>query len=217
MISFAVTAKLICNFGFAYAYCWFSHAAAHLVLSCPAALEIVYKVCITIYKRHSDSEESLPLPFAHDCNKQAIKEIQTPVSVESIVLFISDNIPTPFTIHKMKISPNIFISLNILKILLYIFLFVSLVCCFSNTKENSYGHSGTWHFCETSNRHQALSYQYAHVMHQSIVITAPHLWGRVGDSQAKVPGNYFFYCPRHAGTKQKHAHVIYRFYRSCKN
>ena len=29
LISFAVTAKLICGFVFAYADCWFSHAAAH--------------------------------------------------------------------------------------------------------------------------------------------------------------------------------------------
>ena len=31
LISFAVTAKLICVFGFAYADCWFSHAKAHIV------------------------------------------------------------------------------------------------------------------------------------------------------------------------------------------
>ena len=30
LISFAVTAKLICAFVFAYADCWFSHAAAHI-------------------------------------------------------------------------------------------------------------------------------------------------------------------------------------------
>ena len=30
LISFAVTAKLICAFVVAYADCWFSHAAAHL-------------------------------------------------------------------------------------------------------------------------------------------------------------------------------------------
>ena len=30
LISFAVTAKLICAFVFAYAQCWFYHAAAHL-------------------------------------------------------------------------------------------------------------------------------------------------------------------------------------------
>ena len=29
LISFAVTAKLVCAFVFVYAYCWFSHAAAH--------------------------------------------------------------------------------------------------------------------------------------------------------------------------------------------
>ena len=32
LISSAVTAKLICNFVFAYAYCWFFHAAAHTSL-----------------------------------------------------------------------------------------------------------------------------------------------------------------------------------------
>ena len=32
MISFAVTAKLICAFAFAYAECWFSHEAAQLVI-----------------------------------------------------------------------------------------------------------------------------------------------------------------------------------------
>ena len=30
LISFAVTAKLICAFVFAYADCWFSHGMAHL-------------------------------------------------------------------------------------------------------------------------------------------------------------------------------------------
>ena len=33
LISFAVTAKLICVFVFAYAKCWFSHDAAHIYLS----------------------------------------------------------------------------------------------------------------------------------------------------------------------------------------
>ena len=31
LISFAVTAKLICIFVFVYADCWFSHVAAHLL------------------------------------------------------------------------------------------------------------------------------------------------------------------------------------------
>ena len=34
LISFAVTAKLICAFVFAYADCWFSLAAAHTVFLC---------------------------------------------------------------------------------------------------------------------------------------------------------------------------------------
>ena len=33
LISFAVTAKLICAFVFAYADCWFSHAAAQIILN----------------------------------------------------------------------------------------------------------------------------------------------------------------------------------------
>ena len=33
LISFAVTAKLICVFVFAYAKCWFSYDAAHLPLT----------------------------------------------------------------------------------------------------------------------------------------------------------------------------------------
>ena len=32
LISFAVTAKLICVFIFAYAKCWFSHDVAHILL-----------------------------------------------------------------------------------------------------------------------------------------------------------------------------------------
>ena len=32
MISFAVTAKLICPFVFAYADCWLCHGMAHLIL-----------------------------------------------------------------------------------------------------------------------------------------------------------------------------------------
>ena len=32
LISFAVTAKLICVFVFAYAKCWFSHDAAQMIL-----------------------------------------------------------------------------------------------------------------------------------------------------------------------------------------
>ena len=33
LISFAVTAKLICDFVFAYAKSWFSHDAAHITVS----------------------------------------------------------------------------------------------------------------------------------------------------------------------------------------
>ena len=41
LISFAATAKLICAFVFAYADCWFSHAAAHVVINCDIIL--IYK------------------------------------------------------------------------------------------------------------------------------------------------------------------------------
>ena len=39
LISFAVTVKLICAFVFAYVDCWFSHAAAHMVM-----IKIVYSL-----------------------------------------------------------------------------------------------------------------------------------------------------------------------------
>ena len=38
LISFKVTAKLICVFVFAYAKCWFSHEAAHYVLFQPGQI-----------------------------------------------------------------------------------------------------------------------------------------------------------------------------------
>ena len=41
LISFAVTAKLICVFVFAYAKCWFSHDAAQIV-GCHAAAHFSY-------------------------------------------------------------------------------------------------------------------------------------------------------------------------------
>ena len=48
LISFAVTAKLICVFVFAYAKCWFSHDAAHLysykVIDIRRSLECVLAV-----------------------------------------------------------------------------------------------------------------------------------------------------------------------------
>ena len=37
LISFAVTAKMICAFVFAYADCWFSHAAAQIYRLAPFA------------------------------------------------------------------------------------------------------------------------------------------------------------------------------------
>ena len=49
MISFAVTAKLICVFVFAYAKCWFSHDAAHINITgnCNIHLYIIIK-CLAI-------------------------------------------------------------------------------------------------------------------------------------------------------------------------
>ena len=43
LISFAVTAKLICVFVFAYAKRWFSHDAAHLLAPWPAS-RILYLI-----------------------------------------------------------------------------------------------------------------------------------------------------------------------------
>ena len=43
LISFAVTTKLICVFVFAYADCWFSHEAAHLL----------YKYLVVFISNHS--------------------------------------------------------------------------------------------------------------------------------------------------------------------
>ena len=39
LISFAVTAKLICDFAFAYAKHWFSHDAAHMLLNVNGHME----------------------------------------------------------------------------------------------------------------------------------------------------------------------------------
>ena len=41
LISFAVTAKLICAFVFAYADCWFSHEAAQILNEINSCLTIV--------------------------------------------------------------------------------------------------------------------------------------------------------------------------------
>ena len=47
LISFSVTAKLICAFVFAYADCWFSHAAAQLIL-CSNMLNSKYETVISL-------------------------------------------------------------------------------------------------------------------------------------------------------------------------
>ena len=51
LISFAVTAKLICIFVFAYADCWFSHEAAHLFTKTPTS----EKVETSQFKEHMSS------------------------------------------------------------------------------------------------------------------------------------------------------------------
>ena len=43
LINFPVTAKLICVFVFAYAKCWFSHDAAHIVFKV-GAQDIFFKL-----------------------------------------------------------------------------------------------------------------------------------------------------------------------------
>ena len=45
MISFAVTAKLICVFVFAYADCWFSHEVAQIMICCKVTV-------VTFQRRH---------------------------------------------------------------------------------------------------------------------------------------------------------------------
>ena len=45
LISFAVTAKLICLFVFAYAKCWFSHDTAHIYIR--RTIPILGKDCVT--------------------------------------------------------------------------------------------------------------------------------------------------------------------------
>ena len=52
LISFAVTAKLICVFVFAYAICWFSHDAAHMYFQHPD---------ITATKEYKFIEENMRL------------------------------------------------------------------------------------------------------------------------------------------------------------
>ena len=49
LINFAVTARLIFAFVFAYAYCWFSHDLAHYY----------YVVCVINFKNQFRSQKSL--------------------------------------------------------------------------------------------------------------------------------------------------------------
>ena len=45
LISFAVTAKLICAFVFAYADCWFSHGVAQM-------FELMTKIIVVIFREN---------------------------------------------------------------------------------------------------------------------------------------------------------------------
>ena len=46
--SFAVTAKLICAFFFAYADCWFSHEAAHVLVRSLVAAVAKFSVKLSV-------------------------------------------------------------------------------------------------------------------------------------------------------------------------
>ena len=52
LISFAVTAKLICVFVFAYAKIRFSHVAAHIIVLCSTVLNVDYKLLIRLSYTH---------------------------------------------------------------------------------------------------------------------------------------------------------------------
>ena len=60
LISFAVTAKLICVFVFLYAKCWFSHDAAHIV-----TIDLLFRQCqmLCIFFYHVKTHESLGHSF----------------------------------------------------------------------------------------------------------------------------------------------------------
>ena len=57
LISFAFTAKLICVFVFAYADCWFSHAAAQLSIIYIYIAQCVYSVHMFLVSRNKSSTE----------------------------------------------------------------------------------------------------------------------------------------------------------------
>ena len=59
LISFAVTAKLICVFVFAYAKSWFSHNEAHIML-------VLYN---TSYNYYKSKGLDVPASLLHRCNK----------------------------------------------------------------------------------------------------------------------------------------------------
>ena len=64
LISFAVTAKLVCVFVFAYAYCWFSHEAAQNFVTsinsvCTSFCESYY-VSVWFCQRYRVSYDILP-------------------------------------------------------------------------------------------------------------------------------------------------------------
>ena len=76
LISFAFTVKLICAFVFAYADCWFSHAAAHIHISPEYLLYYYLPVFMMgeIQFLASISQEMLVI-FVSDCNFSFIEHV----------------------------------------------------------------------------------------------------------------------------------------------
>ena len=79
LISFAVTAKLICAFVFAYADCWFSHETAHISFS---VLHLVnYKGPLFSDVIEIDIEVDKPTPKI-DLKPQTTEKVSRPKSVK---------------------------------------------------------------------------------------------------------------------------------------
>ena len=61
LISFAVTAKLICVFVFAYADCWFSHEANHMLPGSQQQKQCITHTCCEIVHGMRSPEALFPL------------------------------------------------------------------------------------------------------------------------------------------------------------
>ena len=67
LISFAATAKLVCPFVFAYAYCWFSDAVAPMYFTCNGDLAL-YDVYVTLdLKLHTNLDGSELQSLKYEC------------------------------------------------------------------------------------------------------------------------------------------------------